>query len=216
MELDLEIDPNNYNGTTRQRFMRILSESPPAIQAKILEGILYRYPVGSSSIRTSEMHNEILTWIGRLKGTPVPLPPLKVTSPVVERALSDAEKLLRSSGATSALDRIHTAFHGFLEALCNEQNISFGPNSSLPELFKLLRQKHPAFIVTGPCADEINRIIRTMANILDSLNTLRNQASIAHPNEELLHESEAMLVINGTKALLHYINDKITHQAAEE
>jgi hypothetical protein len=158
------------------------------------------------------MHNEILSWISRLKGTRVPLPPLKVTRPVVERALSDAEKLLKSSGATSALDRIHTAFHGFLEALCNDQGISFEANNSLTELFKLLRQKHPAFIITGPRAEEINRIIRTMANILDSLNTLRNQTSVAHPNEELLHEPEAMLVINGTKTLLHYINDKISRQ----
>lgn len=209
MQLDLQINPNEYPGTTRQRFIKILSENPAPVQAKILEGILYRYPVASSALRTPEMHNEILSWISRLKGTPVPLPPLKVTSPVVERALSDAEKLLKSSGAISALDRIHTAFHGFLEALCNDQGIPFRADCTLTELFKLLRQKHPAFIITGPRADEINRIIRTMANILDSLNTLRNQASIAHPNEELLLEPEAMLVINGTKTLLHYINDKL-------
>lgn len=196
--------------------MTILSESSAPVQAKILEGILYRYPVGSSDLRTPGIHNEILGWMSRLKGTPVPLPPLKVTSPIVERALSDAEKLLRSSGATSALDRIHTAFHGYLEALCNDKGISYGTNCRLTELFKLLRQNHPAFVITGPRADEINRIIRTMANILDSLNTLRNQASIAHPNEELLHEPEAMLVINGTKTMLHYINDKITRKAGEE
>lgn len=212
MELDLQINPNSYPGTTRQRFIRILSESPAPIQAKIIEGILYRYPVGSSVIRTPEVHNEILTWISRLQGTPIPLPPLKITSPVVERALSDAEKLLKSSGAVSALDRIHTAFHGFLEVLCNDQGISFKADCSLTELFKILRQKHPAFIIRGPRAEEINRIIRTMANILDSLNTLRNQASVAHPNEELLLEPEAMLVINGTKTLLHYINDKIARQ----
>ncbi|MDH4265686.1 MAG: abortive infection family protein [Deltaproteobacteria bacterium] len=216
MQLDLQINPNDYPGTTRQRFIKILSESSTPVQAKILEGILYRYPVGSSALRTPEMYNEILSWISRLKGTPVPLPPLKVTSPVVERALSDAEKLLKSSGAISALDRIHTAFHGFLEALCNDRGIPFRADCSLTELFKLLRQKHPAFIISGPRADEINRIIRTMANILDSLNTLRNQASVAHPNEELLLEPEAMLVINGTKTLLHYINDKIARQVGSE
>ena len=216
MQLDLEIDPHSYPGTTCQSFMKILRESSAPVQAKILEGILYRYPVGSSDLRTQEMHNEILGWISRLKGTPVPLPPLKITSPVVERALSDAEKLLKSSGATSALDRIHTAFHGFLEALCKDQGISFGADCSLTELFKLLRNSHPAFTIKGPRGDEINRIIRTMANILDSLNTLRNLASVAHPNEELLLEPEAMLVINATKTLLHYINDKMGRQAQEK
>ena len=111
------------------------------------------------------------------------------------------------------MNRIHTAFHGFLEALCNDQGISFETDCGLTQLFKLLRQNHPAFNITGPRADEINRIIKTMANILDSLSTLRNQASVAHLNEELLHEPEAMLVINGTKTLLRYINEKISRQA---
>lgn len=43
---------------------------------------------------------------------PVTSPVLGVTSDVVERALSDAERLLASQGATSGVDRIHTAFHG--------------------------------------------------------------------------------------------------------
>jgi hypothetical protein len=38
----------------------------------------------------------------------VALPDLRITSDVVERALSDAETLIRASGAVSGLDRVHT------------------------------------------------------------------------------------------------------------
>jgi|GEM_PF-1624733 len=65
--LDLDIDPNNYDGTTRERFIKILSESTQDVQARILDGILRRYPVGSSELRTQERHDEIAGWIARLR-----------------------------------------------------------------------------------------------------------------------------------------------------
>src|SRR6185436_5881614 len=46
LELDLDIDPYNYTGTTRERFIQILSQSKAAVQARILDGILKRFPVG--------------------------------------------------------------------------------------------------------------------------------------------------------------------------
>jgi hypothetical protein len=54
VELDLDINPYEYDGTTRERFIKILSESSPEIQARILEGVLQRFPVGSSPLRTQQ------------------------------------------------------------------------------------------------------------------------------------------------------------------
>ncbi len=67
IELDLDIDPNAYEGTTRKRFITILSESTSDVQARILDGILNRYPVGSSELRTQERRDEIAGWIARLR-----------------------------------------------------------------------------------------------------------------------------------------------------
>ncbi|MGO8749205.1 MAG: toll/interleukin-1 receptor domain-containing protein [Thermoguttaceae bacterium] len=69
VDLNLDIDPYEYSGTTRERFIKILSESPPDIQARILQGILDRYPVGSSELRTKERYEEIAAWIARGKRT---------------------------------------------------------------------------------------------------------------------------------------------------
>lgn len=87
--------------------------------------------------------------------------------------------------------------------------LSAPEDANVTQLFRLLRNQHPVFHNTGSRAEEIERIMRATATILDALNPLRNRASLAHPNDELLGEPEAMLVINSTRTLLHYLDQKI-------
>jgi len=210
IDLDLDINPSKYEGTTRTRFIKILSESVPEVQTEILEGVLRRFPVGSSDLRTAEMAAEIKGWISRLRSGPhVDQPTLRITSEVVERALQDAQELLRASGATSGVDRLHTALHGYLRRVCEDASLGAADDASLTDLFKLLREEHPAFLDLGPRGDDIHRILRALATILDSLNPLRNKASVAHPNTTLLPATEAMLVINAARSILHYIDEKV-------
>ncbi len=44
---------------------------------------------------------------------------------------------------------------------------------------------------------------------MDSLNPIRNHASLAHPNENLLDKDEAMLFINVVRTLLQYLDEKL-------
>jgi len=136
-------------------------------------------------------------------------PTLAITSDSVEMALADCEHLIHSRGATSGVDRIHTAFHGYLHAVCVKYKIEAPTNSSVTQLFKLIRTHHPNFVEAGPRAGDIDRIVHAMATIVDSLNPLRNQATLAHPNDAVLQEKEAMLVINSVRTLLHYFNEKL-------
>jgi hypothetical protein len=140
---------------------------------------------------------------------PVTSPLLAVTSDAVERALADAEQLIHTRGAVSGVDRVHTAFHGYLRAVCAKLNIIVPDDASVTQLFRLVRDNHPALAPSGPRAEDVDRIARAMATILDSLNPLRNRASIAHPNDALLGEPEAMLVINTIRTLLHYLNARL-------
>ena len=209
-ELDLDIDPYKYDGTTRERFIKILNESAPNVQARILEGVLTRFPVRSSEIRTEETAAEIRSWIMRLRtGPQVEQPALRITSDVVERALLDAQELLRSTGATSGVDRLHTALHGYLREVCGGAGLQISEGASLTDMFKQVREGHPAFQEMGPRSEDILRVLRALATILDSLNPLRNKASVAHANPELLPEPEAMLVINAARSILHYVDEKV-------
>lgn len=73
-------------------------------------------------------------------GPAVVAPPvLEITSDTVERALRDAERLLATEGATSGVDRIHTAFHGYLRALASRANLGHSDTAGVTELFRLIR-----------------------------------------------------------------------------
>ena len=159
---------------------------------------------------------EIRGWITRLRTGPhVEQPALRITSEVVERALLDAQELLRATGATSGVDRIHTALHGYLREVSRIAGIVAADDAPLTGLFKRVREAHPAFRDLGPRSDDILRVLRALATILDSFNPLRNKASVAHPNPALLPEPEAMLVINAARTILHYIDEKVYSHATD-
>ena len=211
---DLDFDPYEYEGTTRERFIEIISNAAPSDQAKIVRGVLERFPLGAEgapATRTVELRDKLLDAVARLEGlATVQSPNLKIASDVVMRAITDAETLLANTGATSSVDRIHTALHGFLIAACDQQGISYPSNPSLTKLFKLLRDQHPRLIDMGPRSNDIARILNSMASAIDALQPIRNQASVAHPNSVLLDRPEALLVINFARAILSYLDEKLT------
>jgi len=209
---DLDVDPNQYQGTTRERFIAILKGSPPDVQAKIVRGVLQGFPLDAEykpTFRTKELYDELLNIARRLEGaSPIASPEPKTTSAVVERAIGDVEALIQTSGAVSGVDRVHTALHGYLRAVCERENIAYGKDDSMTRLFKSLRQHHPALQNLGARPQDIERVLQSFASIMDALNPIRNNASIAHPNEDLLDKDEAMLVINAARTLLHYLDAK--------
>jgi hypothetical protein len=145
---------------------------------------------------------------------PVATPSLEISSDSVQRALADAEQLIQARGPSSGVDRVHTAFHGYLKAVATRASIAFPEDSSVTDLFKLLRAKHPELVVHEPRATDIDRVFKSMAAIVDALNPVRNRASGAHPNELVLEEPEAMLIINSVKTLLHYLDARLRQSSA--
>ncbi len=211
---DLDVDTTSYAGTIKERFTAILEAQPPAAQARILRGLLKRFPPGSSPDRTPEKHDQIqrlakgLEDIGSIEAGD-----LVFTSEVVERAIRDAELLLSQNGAASGVDRVHTALHGYLKEVCRSAGLDFGRDASLTDLFKVLRSGHPAFQVSGSRDNEITLVLRSLGGILDALNTLRNRASLAHPNA-LLERNDALLAINAAKTILNYLDGRISAYTA--
>jgi hypothetical protein len=121
----------------------------------------------------------------------------------VSKALADAAALVGQSGAASAIDRAHTALHGYLRQLCGEAGIEVNSDDTTARLFKSLRQGHPAFRPQGPRADDVTRLLNASATIVDALAPIRNKASLAHSNE-LLDEPEAAAALNAVRTVFHY------------
>lgn len=210
---DLDINPNQYEGTTRERFIAVLKNSSPEIQAKILRGVIARFPVTNANhvTRTENLRDELLEIVKRLEsGSSVSSPSPKITTAVVERAISDTETLLKTSGATSGVDRIHTALHGYLKAVCLDAGITYESDDTITRLFKLLRQNHPALQNLGARQTDIEKILQAFGTVMDALNPIRNKASVAHANENLLEKDEAFLVINAARTILHYLDAKFS------
>ena len=214
---DLEINPYAIEGTTRERFISILGNAAPRDQAKIVRGVVERFPIGgvqAPTTRTNELREWMLAIADRLEhGAPVASHSPAQSSAIVERAIADAETLLRTSGASSGLDRVHTALHGFLLCVCENASISFPDDATLATLLKLIRNEHPAFGADPVRRQEITQILRTLGSVVDALSPLRNNASAAHPNKALLDEPEAMLAINSARTILHYVDARLQYGA---
>lgn len=143
----------------------------------------------------------------REKPALVATPEPRLTADAVERALRDAQRLLLSSGAVSAVDRAHTALHGYMKLLCAEADLPHTADAGVTELLKVLRQSHPGFSVDVHDS-EVGRVLKGLSTVLDSINTLRNRGTVAHPNVALLSEPEAVLALNSIRTLLHYMDAK--------
>ncbi|EEF24063.1 conserved hypothetical protein [Ricinus communis] len=133
------------------------------------------------------------------------------SSDVVRRALNDADHLMQVSGPVSAVDRLHTAMHGYFRSLCLESGIAMPDEASLTLLFKLLRQDHPSLQSFGSYDKDVVRVLQGFAQAIDALNSLRNNGSVAHPSEDLLGEAEAHLAVNASCTIFNYISAKVGH-----
>ena len=217
---DLEIDPNEYVGTTRERFIKILSSGSAKVQLKILRGVLDRYPLEyfedlgleeKEFNQKKKLLDRITGYIARLeKQGFVELPELHISASFVEEALSQAETLLKAHDSYSALDRMHTALHGYLLHVCKDANITFTKTEpKIQDVYSKLRQEHPVFKNDFPYIAPINQMLTSISKLLENLNEIRNQRSMAHPNVEFLPEEEAQFVINSARIILRYIDSKL-------
>ena len=212
---DRYVDTTRFYGTTRECFKETLFDVGAKDQAAVLRAILDEYPPDDEpdpdrpTVRSSALRREIPAWISRLKTGQIAVEvDLASPSEVVRRALDDTASLLRTSGPQSAVDRVHTAMHGYLHSLCDEIDVQIDGRPTTNQLFKTLRGSHPALADVGTRGEDINRILGSMATILDALNPVRNRASVAHPNAQLMGEPEAHLVINVVRTLLTYLEAK--------
>ncbi len=202
-------DPDQIQGTTRERFIAILGSALPHDQAKIVSGALERFPLHAENAprtRTAELRGNLEGIVGRLRsGGGVARPSPRVSSEAVARALSDADTLVGTTDAGNAVDRLHTALHGYLIALCGAAGLEVPAGSSVTGLVKVLREGHPKLQDHGPRASDLRSILKGMSSIVDKLQPVRNDASLAHPNP-VLADPEAHLVINAIRTVFHYLD----------
>lgn len=136
-------------------------------------------------------------------------------SDTVRKAVEDAEVFIRQGLYDSAVDRVHTTFHGYLEQLVVEHGIDVGENESLTALFSKLHTLYSDNIQPHDVGERIRSILRSAGGMITAINELRNNNTIAHPNGQLIHAREAQLVIRLINAVVDYI-ESIEQELIEE
>ncbi len=130
-------------------------------------------------------------------------------SEIVDKALNDAQALLSSNGPVSAIDRVHTALHGYLKHQLDQKSINYREDAGITELYKCLRENVPEIRELGERSEDMNKMLRSLTSVLDALNPIRNRASVAHANDTLMGDAEAKFVVNVVSSVLHYLDEKL-------
>lgn len=215
MELDLRAlqDPESR----LQKSLRFSDDDYGACVVQVVRHLENEHP---NALRNLAQKHKLKAWLeannpneaielglGQTHVPALPTPP--TTSEVVKRALQDADHLLHASGAVSALDRVHTALHGYLRDVCVRSHLTVAGGATVAQLFKELRNKHPKFVAMNQHDPQVDNVLASLAGAVTALNTLRNNASVAHPNQVLLSEPEAMLMVNLVRTLFNYLEARL-------
>lgn len=211
---DLYIDPYELDGTTRERFIKILSAQSPGDQAKILRGVLNKFPEHAPDAPRSRNQTEvnfIEGLVARLTETDLlgDWSPA-IASETVELAISNARTLIDAEGPASAVDRIHTALHGFLKNVCKRSDIEFQKNDSITRLLKHLKE-HKVLAEQDKSDGPLEAVLHSFGNVLHTLNLIRNDKSLAHANT-LLDGADAQLAINAAVTIMRYLDEKLAEE----
>ncbi len=116
-------------------------------------------------------------------------------SNVVRVALKDAQAFVDAGKYSNAVDRVHTAFHGYMHEVLESHQIGFERSDSLPALLTKLYEFYGQTIRPTGVASRIKGTLRSSGGIVQSINEIRNNNTIAHPNSQLIDRHEAELVI---------------------
>lgn len=155
------------------------------------------------------LHNFIEGIINKQELKTVESPTLANASKNVYEALAQAEHLIAEIGATSAYDRTHTALHGFLQTVCDKNDITYAPLDSITALLPKVNNLIKSKVNDDGRNEKVFAMLRSANAILDNINYLRNNNSMSHPTEELLHENDARFAINLTRSIMSYVDNII-------
>lgn len=136
----------------------------------------------------------------------VVIPTLLHISKNVFQALNEAELLIEKAGAASAYDRMHTALHGFLQTVCDKNNIQYGSLESITALLPKINALIKSKVIDDGRNEKVFMMLRSVGAILENINYLRNNHCMSHPTENLLNENDARFAINLARSMMSYID----------
>ncbi|HGE8320561.1 abortive infection family protein [Serratia marcescens] len=124
----------------------------------------------------------------------------------IYNVLKEADTLIQEHGPENAYDRMHTALHATLEAICKNHHIPYTANSHIQGLLTQINT-HLKHGQTSDRNEKVFEMLKSCIAILDKVNYLRNHYSNAHPTEVLLNKTDAKFAINLVRSIMSYVDE---------
>ena len=121
----------------------------------------------------------------------------------LRKAIADAETFMAQGNYSSCVDRVHTSIHGYLRKRLDDMSVPYEESDMLPKLFNLLYKEWEQ-LNNSEIDNMILKSLRSASATLDALNDIRNRHSLAHPNEEIIEEHEAKLMLGLAESIMNY------------
>lgn len=139
------------------------------------------------------------------------VPALKSIKQSLNDCLVDI-KAVFSLNKVSAVDRSHTALHSLLHELV----LHFGKEDeikvdlpTLNHLFKIVKMDIVDKVENSNSKILVERTLHSFSNVFDVYSTIRNNNSLAHPNEDLIEDDEADFMVRTSLLFLEYLDKKV-------
>ncbi len=132
------------------------------------------------------------------------LPHIENADQTLKTAIEEFRAGIQSGKYLPCVDRLHTAFHAFLKKKALDSQCTLTGNEGITKIYSILRQSRD--LSESP---RVDKILKAIATIVNEFNETRNHNSLAHPNQELLSEDDALFVVNCMSAVFHFLNAKL-------
>jgi hypothetical protein len=197
---------NFRSGSKANRTRRFWQIERNCSVAELLDGLLrYAEAHGLSELQTtiSERYKQIVERLNQ----DTPVQELDAISfDITDKGFSYLRDSIKESidkGKPEAgIDRLHTYAVKFLRYVCSNRGLPVEKHISLPALMgQYLRHIRSKGLIESEITD---KILRSSISLLDTLNAVRNERSLAHDNP-LLNYHESILILNQVCSTIRFI-----------
>ena len=117
----------------------------------------------------------------------------------------EVQRYIGEGRFNSGIDRLHTFVTQYLRLLV-EKRTAATPSESVP-LHSLMGSYIKSLQASDAPTEMSLRILKTAISTLEALNPIRNDQSLAHPNDRVIGQNEARLIFAYIIALIGYVEE---------
>lgn len=212
-ERDIFDEKHNWgSGSKANRLRAFLSIEPAGLVGKLLLDLLEHwrdlYPADreDADAATETLYGQCLAVAHRLSksGSLLSVPSAETYgSESIRQVMDLIREHVSKNRPEAGLDRLHTFLVHYLRQLCDQRSVGYTKDTPLNSLFgSYLKALEGADLVE---TEMTRRILKSSISILEAFNAVRNDHSLAHPNE-LLSRREATLIFNSIVGIFRFLS----------